>query len=223
VITYDTRLGAREFAMESAKVFLAKGYRVKFAEEAAGGENMTPSHNPLPTQGQRWNLSNGDVAPTSVTDRIERGANLINLMDSYKERKDGFLGLRFYANLEEQWLIPTIDRVRLSGALFESVIRGLGWEDHMIEYGEKYDERLDVWVSNDPKGRIINYWCDKIEFFEAVRQKMDELARLDSIEPVEIYRKALKLLTMEIDRDTNVRHAAWEVDVGMEYYRQIFK
>ena len=99
VIAYDTRINAREYAMESARVFLAQGFSVKFAEEAtptgalvywlieeekgeaAGGENMTPSHNPLSTQGQRWNLSNGDVAPTSVTDRIERCANIINLRE----------------------------------------------------------------------------------------------------------------------------------------------
>ena len=95
VITYDTRIKAREFALESARVFLARGFPVRFAEEpsptgalvywlreeehggAAGGENMTPSHNPLSTQGQRWNMENGDVAPTSVTDRIEREANII--------------------------------------------------------------------------------------------------------------------------------------------------
>jgi hypothetical protein len=89
VITYDTRIGAREFALESAKVFLSRSFPVRFAEEplptgalvywlreveqnnGAGGENMTPSHNPLSTQGQRWSMENGDVAPTSVTDRIE--------------------------------------------------------------------------------------------------------------------------------------------------------
>lgn len=608
IITYDTRVNAREYALESARVFLAQGFSVKFAEEAsptgalvywlieeekgeaAGGENMTPSHNPLPMQGQRWNLSNGDVAPTSVTDRIEREANLINLkeeeigkediergkiegrfsyidmkdkytswvanflkeqeinifnkngnilergsldeflkefystsehrfihnamngaargyiseifekigipaesvfpLDSYK---DEFLGLRFYANPEEQWLIPTIDRLKLSGAFFESatdtdgdrcggvldengfvnlnklmamlanfIVRGLGWEghmairtgttstalddvatalklkgykietpevdqvnslvqhpfyelisisedvefrdkdqiiklqkfpsivtevgfkyisaamkkydlpaavageesggftikkfpdkdgimgicliaamiawhgrkpseiwaEHMKRYGEKYDKRLDIWVSNVPKEEIINSWLDdppeeiveqkvlwvggtrydkiefillgiksdspvisrllirasgteemnrvyiesnneeilkeienfilnrlnnlilkdivsttnyydladkiasngvtfmseidKMKYFEVVKQKMDELANFQGIEPIEIYRRVLKLLTIEIDRDINVRHAAWDVDISIEYYRHVF-
>ncbi len=71
VITYDTRIGAQEFALESAKVFLSRSFPVRFAREpsptgalvywlreveqnrAAGGENMTPSHNPLSIQGQR--------------------------------------------------------------------------------------------------------------------------------------------------------------------------
>jgi hypothetical protein len=228
IIAYDTRAYAREFALESAKVFLAQGFPVKLSEEAtptgalvywlreiekgeaAGGENMTPSHNPLSTQGQRWNLSNGDVAPTSVTDRIEREANLINLCEEevkksdleYAEsngkftyfnardqytswvarfledqelniadtgdnnkvvslveflrefftnpvnrfihnamngagrgyvseifekigipiefvfpldsNKDEFLGLRYYANPEEQWLVPTLNKLKLS-------------------------------------------------------------------------------------------------------------
>lgn len=608
IITYDTRMNAREFAVESAKVFLAQGFPVKFAKEAsptgalvywlieeekceaAGGENMTPSHNPLPMQGQRWNLHNGDVAPTSVTDRIEREANLINLrvekinkgeidkaeaegrfvyidmkdrytswvadflkeqevnifdkngsilerktlteflkefysnpehrfihnamngaargyiseifekmgipaesvfpMDSYK---DEFLGLRFYANPEEQWLIPTIDKLKLNRALFESatdtdgdrcggvldekgfvnlnklmamladfIVRGLGWEEHMMirtgttstalddvaaalklkgykietpeidqvnslvqhpfyeiiylsedagfsdkdqiirlqkfpsivtevgfkyisaamkkydlpaavageesggftimkfpdkdgimgicliaamiawhgkkpseiwgehikEYGEKYDKRLDIWIANIPKEKIINSWLndpqeeiagqkvlwvggtrydkiefillgaksdspiisrllirasgteemnrvyiesgneeilkkienfilnrlnnlilediastknyydlaekiasngvtfmsenDKKEYFEAIKQKMDELANLQGIEPIEIYRNVLKLLTIEMDRDINIRHAAWGVDISIEYYRHIF-
>ena len=106
IIAYDTRAYAREFALESAKVFVAQGFPVEFSEEAtptgalvywlrekekgeaAGGENMTPSHNPLSTQGQRWNLSNGDVAPTSVTDRIERESNLINLREEKIEKDD---------------------------------------------------------------------------------------------------------------------------------------
>lgn len=602
VITYDTRINAREFAMESAKVFLAQGFLVKFAEEAtptgalvhwlmeeekneaAGGENMTPSHNPLSTQGQRWNLSNGDVAPTSVTDRIERGANLINLrneaiekddieralvegrfayinmkdtytnwvssflnnqsvrplnrddsqrialtsllrefycdsdhrfihnamngaargyvteifekigvpveyvypMDSYK---DEFLGQRYYANPEEQWIVPTSDKLISIGALFESatdtdgdrcggildkeefinlnklmplvldfVIRGLGWEDHMAirtgttstaldhvvtklksegyrietpeidqvnslvqhpfydvvftdeninlvmdlqkfpsivtevgfkyisasmkkcglpaavageesggftiekipdkdgiigicliasmiawhgkkpsevwkehmdKYGEIRDKRLDIWVSDIPKEDIINNWLnyppskvaeqkviwvggtryDKVElilmdttsndqiisrltirasgteemnrvyiessndtilnklgsfilneihsliikdircsanyyeladkissngltfmdehmrasYFEAIRQRMDELAESQGItDKRELYRRILKFLSIYIDRDINIRHAAWDVDIGMEYYRHIF-
>ncbi|MEA1893846.1 MAG: hypothetical protein U9N36_01340, partial [Euryarchaeota archaeon] len=263
VITYDTRIGAREFALESAKVFLSRGFPVRFAEEpsptgalvywlreveqndAAGGENMTPSHNPLSTQGQRWSMENGDVAPTSVTDRIEREANILCmrnhpplkydlskaeaegkfvyidmrekytayiadflrsqgldklLADFYSQPehrfahnamngvargyiqeifekigipaesvfpmdsgKDDLLGLRFYANPEAQWILPTADRLERIGALFECandtdgdrcggildrdgfinlnkllamicdfVIRGLSWENHIV-------------------------------------------------------------------------------------------
>ncbi len=596
VITYDTRIGAREFALESARVFLARGFPVRFAEEpsptgalvywlreeehgeAAGGENMTPSHNPLSTQGQRWNLENGDVAPTSVTDRIEREANIIcmrdpeiekydlkqaesenrfdyiNMRDAYvawvadflrsqkldvllkdfysesshrfihnamngvargyipeifenlgipaesvfpmDSEKDNLLGLRFYANPEEQWLLPTMDRLKQVGAIFECAndtdgdrcggildetgftnlnkllamlcdftIRGLGWENHIVirtgttstaiddvvralvgeydiptpewdqvnslvqhpfynikrisdnsdadleyvlslhkfpcidtevgfkyissamkkydlpaaiageesggftikrfpdkdgiigiciiasmiawhgkppgkiwkehteRYGEKHDMRLDIWAPNTPKEKIINSWLDnppesiagqkvlwaggtyhdKVEFvlqspgggadadtavisrllvrasgteeinriyiecsdkaitgalrqasldrlndlivedvgsaasyfdladrvastgmtfmaepdreryFDAVKQRMNVLAAEAGEEPVVIYRRVLHLLTLGMDRDVNVRHVAWGVDIGAEYYRRIFR
>ncbi|HIE32407.1 MAG TPA: hypothetical protein EYP67_08570 [Methanosarcinales archaeon] len=590
VITYDTRIGAKEFALESARVFLARGFPVHFAEEpsptgalvywlreeehgeAAGGENMTPSHNPLPTQGQRWNMENGDVAPTSVTDRIEREANIICmrapiidkydlkqaesegkfvyinmrekyvawvadflrsqklerlLNDFYSEpghrfihnamngvargyipeifgklgipaesvfpmdsEKDDLLGLRFYANPEEQWLLPTINRLKQVGAIFECAndtdgdrcggildetgftnlnkllamlcdftIRGLGWENHIVirtgttstaiddvvralvgeydiptpewdqinslvqhpfyhikriaddidieyvlslhrfpcidtevgfkyisaamkkydlpaavageesggftikrlpdkdgiigicmiasmiawhrkppgeiwrehteRYGEKHDLRLDIWAPNTPKEKIINSWLDnppeyiagqkvlwaggtyhdKVEFvlqsqdtgtavisrllvrasgteeinriyiessdkeitgtlrqaaldrlnelivedvssaashfdladkvastgmtfmaepdkeryFDAVKQRMEALAAEKGEEPAAVYRRVLHLLTLGMDRDVNVRHAAWGVDIGAEYYRRIFQ
>ncbi|NOQ29408.1 MAG: hypothetical protein GQ566_04810 [Methanosarcinales archaeon] len=587
VITYDTRIGAREFALESAKVFLSRSFPVRFAEEpsptgalvywlreveqnnAAGGENMTPSHNPLSTQGQRWSMENGDVAPTSVTDRIEREANILCMRDQptlkydlqkaesegrfvyvdMREKytayvadflrsqkldklladfysqpehrfihnamngvargyiteifgklgipaesvfpmdsgKDDLLGLRFYANPEEQWILPTADRLERIGALFECandtdgdrcggildrdgfinlnkllamicdfVIRGLHWENHIVirtgttstaiddvvqtlsgdggydiptpewdqvnslvrhpfysvkrvtgdieyalalhrfpcidtevgfkyisaamkkydlpaavageesggftikrfpdkdgiigicmiasmiawhgkspgeiwrahtkRYGEKYDERLDIWAPNNPKEKIINSWLDdppesiagqdvlwaggtyydKIEFvlqdpggetisrllvrasgteeinriyiessdeqvlrairqaaldrlngliiedignaanhhdlagmvaatgmtfmtesdraryFDAVRARMDALAAAEGEEPVTIYRRVLHLLTLGMDRDVNVRHVAWGVDIGAEYYQRIF-
>jgi phosphomannomutase len=596
VITYDTRIGAREFALESARVFLARGFPVRFAEEpsptgalvywlreeehgeAAGGENMTPSHNPLSTQGQRWNMENGDVAPTSVTDRIEREANIICMRDPEIEKydlkqaqsegkfvyinmrekyvawvadflrsqkldrllkdfyskpghrfihnamngvargyipeifgnlgipaesvfpmdseKDDLLGLRFYANPEEQWLLPTMDRLKQVGAIFECAndtdgdrcggildetgftnlnkllamlcdftIRGLGWENHIVirtgttstaiddvvralagkydiptpewdrvnslvqhpfyhikrimdgsdtdleyvlnlhkfpcidtevgfkyisaamkkydlpaavageesggftikrfpdkdgiigicmiasmiawhgkppgeiwkehteRYGEKHDVRLDIWAPNTPKENIINSWLDnppesiagqkvlwaggtyhdKVEFvlqnldtgtdtstavisrllvrasgteeinriyiessdkkildalrqaaldrlnglivedvgsaashfdladrvastgmtfmtepdreryFDAVKRRMDALASEKGEEPAAVYRRVLHLLTLGMDRDVNVRHAAWGVDIGAEYYRRIFR
>lgn len=603
IIAYDTRVYAREFGLESAKVFLAQGFPVKFSEEAAptgalvfwlreeekgeaaGGENMTPSHNPLSTQGQRWNLSNGDVAPTSVTDRIERESNLINLCDEIVEKadldaekakdrftlinlrdkytswvakflkdqnlnflnknnnictpltahlnefysrpenrfihnamngaargyvseifekigvptefvypldsyKDEFLGLRYYANPEEQWLLPTIDKLKQINALFECasdtdgdrcggvldiygfvnlnklmamlmdfVVRGLSWkghvairsgttstalddvvsklkvekyeietpeweqvnslvqhpfydvisidskqtqnvidlqkfpsivtevgfkyisaamkkygypaavageesggftieynpdkdgiigvcliasliawhgmkpsdiwENHMKKYGKIYDRRLDVWVSNIPKEELINSWLDnppqeiagqevlwvggtrydkvecilsrsksgssvisrllvrasgtedivrvymesgseemliklenyvidrinnlvlkdidatknyyelaekvasnglsfmngstRVDYFEHVRRKMDKLANAREMRHEEVYREVLKQLTLLMDRDINIRHAAWGEDIGIEYYRHIFK
>lgn len=119
VIVYDTRIGAKEFAQESARVFLANGFKVKISKEAAptgslvhwlieeekceaaGGENMTPSHNPLSSQGQRWSLDNGDVAPTSVTDRIEREVNLLNLLEAEVKKDD--LNKAEYIDLRESY------------------------------------------------------------------------------------------------------------------------
>ena len=63
----------------------------------------------------------------------------------------------------------------------------------------------------------------RAEYFEHVRRKMDELANLKEMMPEEIYREVLKQLTLLMDRDINIRHAAWDVDIGVEYYRHIFK
>ncbi|NOQ29343.1 MAG: hypothetical protein GQ566_04470, partial [Methanosarcinales archaeon] len=200
------------------------------------------------------------------------------------------------------------------------------WREHTERYGEKYDERLDIWAPNNPKEKIINSWLDdppesiagqdvlwaggtyhdKVEFvlqdpggetisrllvrasgteeinriyiessdepvlhgirqaaidrlneliiedvgnaanhhdladriastgmtfmsgsdrgryFDAVRERMDALAAKGGEEPVAIYRRVLHLLTLGMDRDVNVRHVAWGVDIGAEYYQRIF-
>jgi hypothetical protein len=107
VITYDTRIGAREFALESAKVFLSRSFPVRFAEE---------SHNPLSTQGQRWSMENGDVAPTSVTDRIEREANILCMSDQpplkYDLSKAEAEGKFVYIDMREKYTAYIADFLR---------------------------------------------------------------------------------------------------------------
>jgi len=63
---------------------------------------------------------------------------------------------------------------------------------------------------------------DRTRYFAAVQRRMDVLAARENESPVAIYRRVLRLLTLEMDRDVNVRHAAWGVDIGAEYYRRIF-
>ncbi len=41
--------------------------------------------------------------------------------------------------------------------------------------------------------------------------------------PVAIYHRVLHLLTLGMDRDVNVHHVAWGVDIGAEYYHKIFR
>ena len=64
---------------------------------------------------------------------------------------------------------------------------------------------------------------DRERYFDAVKRQMDVIAVEAGEEPVEIYRKVLHLLTLGMDRDVNVRHVAWGVDIGAEYYRRIFR
>lgn len=201
------------------------------------------------------------------------------------------------------------------------------WEEHMTRYLKKFDERLDVWVSNIPKEELINSWLDsppheiagqkvlwvggtrydKIEcilssfespiisrllvrasgtedivrvymesdseelllklkvcilnrinnlifkdldstngyyelaekvaanglsfmneidrekYFNHVERKMNELANAKDISPKKIYREVFKQLTLLMDRDINIRHAAWGEDISIEYYRHVFK
>jgi hypothetical protein len=63
---------------------------------------------------------------------------------------------------------------------------------------------------------------DREQYFDAVRARMDALAAKEGEEAVAIYRRVLHLLTLGIDRDINVRHVAWGVDIGAEYYQRIF-
>jgi hypothetical protein len=52
---------------------------------------------------------------------------------------------------------------------------------------------------------------------------MDALAAKEDARAVTVYRRVLHLLTLGIDRDVNVRHVAWGVDIGAEYYQRIFE
>ena len=63
---------------------------------------------------------------------------------------------------------------------------------------------------------------DKKTYFDTIKNKMKKLAQSQKIEPIEIYRKVLKLLTIDIDRDINIRHKSYGIDIGMEYYIHIF-
>jgi len=63
---------------------------------------------------------------------------------------------------------------------------------------------------------------DRARYFDAVGARMGALAAAEGVEPVTIYRRVLHLLTLGMDRDVNVRHGAWGVDIGAEYYQRIF-
>ena len=86
IIGHDTRFLGHEFAIAAAEVLhlngiqpllcdrdaptpvIAHSIRVK---KAAGGINLTASHNPAPYQGLKFSSSNGAAAPPEVTHAIE--------------------------------------------------------------------------------------------------------------------------------------------------------
>lgn len=99
IIGYDSRLNAGEVAEWVAKVCLAHGFSVDFAnrdtptpalvywlteyytqDQVAGLINLTASHNPPEWQGIKFNPRQGWPAPTNVTDFIASRINEINIL-----------------------------------------------------------------------------------------------------------------------------------------------
>ena len=92
ILGYDTRFLGREFSLAAAEVLAANGLEPVICQrdaptpviahtirlrKAAGGINMTASHNPAEYQGLKFSTSNGAPAQPEVTREIE-------------ERRDGF-------------------------------------------------------------------------------------------------------------------------------------
>ncbi|MGQ9845508.1 MAG: phosphoglucomutase/phosphomannomutase family protein [Caldisericia bacterium] len=101
VVGYDTRFLSREFAKEAAKIFAYSEITVYFINEpaptpvisytilkfnAAGGVNITASHNPYYYSGLKFSPSWGGPAEPEVTKRIEE---LLN-KESDEEVKNSF-------------------------------------------------------------------------------------------------------------------------------------
>src|ERR1017187_3980772 len=92
ILGYDTRFLGREFSLAAAEVLAASGLKpllcnrdtptpvIAYAirhRKAAGGINMTASHNPAEYQGLKFSTSNGAPATPEVTKQIE--ANIVKL------------------------------------------------------------------------------------------------------------------------------------------------
>jgi alpha-D-glucose phosphate-specific phosphoglucomutase len=101
VIGYDTRFLSKEFAKEVAKIFAEGDIKVLFIDEpaptpvisftilkykAAGGVNITASHNPYYYSGLKFSPSWGGPAEPEVTSKIEEFLN----KESDKEIKKDF-------------------------------------------------------------------------------------------------------------------------------------
>src|SRR5579862_6726570 len=86
ILGHDTRFLGREFSLAAAEVLAANGLKPLLCNrdtptpviahtirhrKAAGGINMTASHNPAEYQGLKFSTSNGAPAPPEVTKQIE--------------------------------------------------------------------------------------------------------------------------------------------------------
>jgi alpha-D-glucose phosphate-specific phosphoglucomutase len=95
ILGYDTRFLGREFSLAAAEVLAKNGLNPLLcqrdaptpvmahtirARKAAGGINMTASHNPAEYQGLKFSASNGAPAPPEITKQVE--ANIAQLAAS---------------------------------------------------------------------------------------------------------------------------------------------
>jgi alpha-D-glucose phosphate-specific phosphoglucomutase len=93
ILGYDTRFLGREFSLAAAEVLANNGLNPLLcqrdaptpviahtirARKAAGGINMTASHNPAEYQGLKFSASNGAPAPPEITKQVE--ANIEQLV-----------------------------------------------------------------------------------------------------------------------------------------------
>ncbi|HWY75310.1 MAG TPA: phosphoglucomutase/phosphomannomutase family protein, partial [Verrucomicrobiae bacterium] len=105
ILGYDTRFLGREFSLAVAEVLVASGLKPLLCNrdtptpviahtirhrKAAGGINMTASHNPAEYQGLKFSTSNGAPATPEVTRQIE--ANIANLISQNWSFKAAVIG-----------------------------------------------------------------------------------------------------------------------------------
>jgi alpha-D-glucose phosphate-specific phosphoglucomutase len=105
ILGYDTRFLGREFSLAAAEVLAANGLKPLLCNrdtptpviahtirhrKAAGGINMTASHNPAEYQGLKFSTSNGAPATPEVTKQIE--ANIVRLQSQNWSFKGAVIG-----------------------------------------------------------------------------------------------------------------------------------
>src|SRR5438270_4137551 len=105
ILGYDTRFLGRDFSLAAAEVLAASGLTPLLcnrdtptpviahtirAKKAAGGINMTASHNPAEYQGLKFSTSNGAPAQPEVTKEIE--ANIVRLQQQNWTFKSAVIG-----------------------------------------------------------------------------------------------------------------------------------
>src|SRR5439155_24361418 len=156
IVGYDTRFLGREFSLAAAEVLAANGlvpllcnrdaptpviaHTIR-ARKAAGGINMTASHNPAEYQGLKFSTSNGAPASPEVTRQIE--ANIAQLQAGQWSMKAAPVGMfacktfdpqpAYFKQLRKLVNFATIRRARLSVAVELMYGTGRGYLDTLLE------------------------------------------------------------------------------------------
>jgi len=156
ILGYDTRFLGREFSLAAAEVLTMNGLSPVLCKrdaptpviahtirdrKAAGGINMTASHNPAEYQGLKFSTSNGAPAHPEVTQEIE--ANIARL----QEQQWGFQGAvvgtfecqtidpqpAYFEQLRKLIDFKTIRKAKLKIAVELMYGTGRGYLDHLLE------------------------------------------------------------------------------------------
>ncbi|HLH52652.1 MAG TPA: phosphoglucomutase/phosphomannomutase family protein [Verrucomicrobiae bacterium] len=156
ILAYDTRFLGREFSLAAAEVLAANGLTPLLcsrdtptpvvahtirAKKAAGGINMTASHNPAEYQGLKFSTSNGAPAHPEITKQIE--ANVARLTHSKWSFKAAVIGTYqcktfdprpdYFKQLAKLVDFGAIRKARLKIAVELMYGTGRGYLDELLE------------------------------------------------------------------------------------------
>ncbi len=156
VLGYDTRFLGREFSLAAAEVLANNGLTPLLCErdtptpviahtirarKAAGGINMTASHNPAEYQGLKFSTNNGAPAPTEVTRQIEGNiARLLQMNLSFKAAVAGTFQCRtidpqpaYFKQVRKLADFNAIKKAKLKVAVELMYGTGRGYLDTLLE------------------------------------------------------------------------------------------
>jgi phosphoglucomutase len=156
IMGYDTRFLGREFSLAAAEVLAAAGLTPLLcnrdtptpviahtirARKAAGGINMTASHNPAEYQGLKFSTSNGAPAQPEVTKEIE--SNIVRLQEQNGNFKSAVIGTyecktidpqpEYFKQLRKLVDFAAIKKARLKIAVELMYGTGRGYLDTLLE------------------------------------------------------------------------------------------
>src|SRR4051812_3632776 len=156
IVGYDTRFLGREFSLAAAEVLAAAGLTPLLcnrdtptpviahtirAKKAAGGINMTASHNPAEYQGLKFSTSNGAPAQPEVTREIE--ANIVRLQEQNWSFKSAVVGTyecktidpqpEYFKQLRKLVNFNAIKKAKLKIAVELMYGTGRGYLDKLLE------------------------------------------------------------------------------------------
>jgi len=156
ILGYDTRFLGREFSLAAAEVLAANGLTPLLcnrdtptpviahtirAKKAAGGINMTASHNPAEYQGLKFSTSNGAPAHPEVTKEIE--TNIVRLQEQNWNFKSAVIGTYecktidpqpdYFKQLRKLVNFSAIKKAKLKLAVELMYGTGRGYLDKLLE------------------------------------------------------------------------------------------